>query len=94
MACKNPAAVALGKLGGAARSDAKTVAARANATKGGRPVGYSPQIATLRLALIEAVDGLSVIESNAGVPQTDRQQLALEELRRIILQCRSALMGR
>lgn len=34
---KNPAAVALGKLGGRVRSDAKAEAARANGAKGGRP---------------------------------------------------------
>jgi len=34
---KNPAAVALGKLGGAVSSDAKTRAARKNGKKGGRP---------------------------------------------------------
>lgn len=37
VAKKNPAAVALGKLGGRVRSDAKTLAARANGKKGGRP---------------------------------------------------------
>ena len=39
MAKKNPAVVALGKLGGAARSEAKTKAARQNAKKGGWPKG-------------------------------------------------------
>lgn len=39
MAKKNPHAVALGKLGGRARSDAKTKAARKNAKKGGWPKG-------------------------------------------------------
>ena len=34
---KNPAAVALGKLGGAAKSAAKAAASRANGKKGGRP---------------------------------------------------------
>ncbi len=34
---KNPAAVALGKLGGRVRSEAKTQAALANGKKGGRP---------------------------------------------------------
>jgi hypothetical protein len=34
---KNPAAVALGKLGGSVRSDAKARAARENGKKGGRP---------------------------------------------------------
>lgn len=43
MAKKNPAAVALGKLGGRVRSEAKTKAARENAKKGGRPKGYSPK---------------------------------------------------
>jgi len=33
----NPAAVALGKLGGASDSPAKQAAARANGKKGGRP---------------------------------------------------------
>jgi hypothetical protein len=37
MARKNPAAVALGKLGGRVRSDAKAKAARENGKKGGRP---------------------------------------------------------
>ena len=34
---KNPAAVALGRKGGKATSDAKAEAARANGAKGGRP---------------------------------------------------------
>lgn len=34
---KNPAAVALGRLGGSVKSEAKTIAARANGKKGGRP---------------------------------------------------------
>jgi hypothetical protein len=37
---KNKAAVQLGKLGGAARSVAKTAAVRANGTKGGRPAHF------------------------------------------------------
>jgi len=37
MARKNPAAVALGKLGGRVKSDAKAEAARKNGKKGGRP---------------------------------------------------------
>lgn len=36
---KNPAAVALGKLGGRVKSEAKTAAARKNAKKGGWPKG-------------------------------------------------------
>lgn len=36
---KNPAAVALGRLGGKATSKAKADAARANGAKGGRPKG-------------------------------------------------------
>jgi len=36
---KNPNAVALGKLGGLAKSDAKTAAVRENGKKGGRPKG-------------------------------------------------------
>jgi hypothetical protein len=36
---KNPAAVALGRLGGKAKSEAKTRAARENAKKGGWPLG-------------------------------------------------------
>ena len=36
---KNPAAVALGKLGGSAKSKRKAVAARANAKLGGWPKG-------------------------------------------------------
>lgn len=39
MARKNPAAVALGTLGGRAKSEAKTKAARENAKKGGWPKG-------------------------------------------------------
>lgn len=39
MSAKNPAAVALGRLGGKATSDAKAAAARANAKKGGWPKG-------------------------------------------------------
>lgn len=34
---KNPAAVSLGRLGGSAKSAAKTDAARANGKRGGRP---------------------------------------------------------
>jgi len=34
---KNPAAVALGKLGGSKKSEAKTKTARENGKKGGRP---------------------------------------------------------
>ena len=34
---KNPAAVALGRLGGSAKSEAKAKAARLNGKKGGRP---------------------------------------------------------
>lgn len=37
MKAKNHAAVALGKLGGRVRSDAKANAARENGKKGGRP---------------------------------------------------------
>jgi hypothetical protein len=37
MTKKNPAAVALGRLGGRVTSDAKTAAARANGKKGGKP---------------------------------------------------------
>jgi hypothetical protein len=36
---KNPHAVALGRLGGRVKSDAKKTAARANAKKGGWPKG-------------------------------------------------------
>lgn len=36
---KNPAAVALGRLGGSATSKSKTKAARLNAKKGGWPKG-------------------------------------------------------
>ncbi len=39
MTLKNKAAVTLGKLGGRAKSDAKTAAARRNAKKGGWPKG-------------------------------------------------------
>lgn len=34
---KNPAAVALGRLGGSVRSEAKAAAAKKNGAKGGRP---------------------------------------------------------
>jgi len=34
---KNPAAVALGKLGGSRKSDKKAAASRRNGKKGGRP---------------------------------------------------------
>ncbi len=37
MARKNTAAVALGRKGGKAKSEAKTAAARENGKKGGRP---------------------------------------------------------
>jgi hypothetical protein len=36
---KNPAAVSLGKLGGAAKTERKAAAARENGKKGGRPPG-------------------------------------------------------
>lgn len=39
MKAKNPAAVALGELGGRVRSDAKAKAARENGKKGGWPKG-------------------------------------------------------
>jgi hypothetical protein len=39
MTTKHPAAVALGRLGGRVRSDAKTTAARQNGKKGGWPKG-------------------------------------------------------
>ena len=39
MTKKNPAAVTLGKLGGRAKSEAKTKAARVNGKKGGWPKG-------------------------------------------------------
>ncbi len=46
MAKKNPAAVALGKLGGRkggkSKSEAKVAAARANGAKGGRPKKPKP----------------------------------------------------
>lgn len=41
---KNPAAVALGKLGGRAKSDAKTKAAQKNAKKGGWPKGRKRKV--------------------------------------------------
>jgi len=37
MARKNPAAVALGRKGGKVRSETKTLAARDNGKRGGRP---------------------------------------------------------
>ena len=37
MSAKNPAAVTLGRLGGKAKTPAKSAAARLNGTKGGRP---------------------------------------------------------
>lgn len=37
MTQKNPAAVALGKLGGLSKSEAKAKASRENGKKGGRP---------------------------------------------------------
>ena len=40
---KNPAAVALGKLGGSAKSKAKAKASRANGKLGGRPRKQSPK---------------------------------------------------
>jgi hypothetical protein len=49
-AVKNPHAVALGKLGGSAKSPAKTEAARKNAKKGGWPKGRkrTPKIGSTR----------------------------------------------
>jgi len=38
---KNPAAVALGRLGGRAKSKAKTAAVKVNGAKGGRPATRS-----------------------------------------------------
>jgi len=43
---KNPAAVALGKLGGEARTERKAAAARANGAKGGRPRKAIPESLT------------------------------------------------
>ena len=37
MSAKHPAAVTLGRLGGKAKTPAKSAAARLNGTKGGRP---------------------------------------------------------
>ena len=37
MSAKNPAAVTLGRLGGKAKTPAKSAAARRNGKKGGRP---------------------------------------------------------
>ena len=42
MSAKNPAAVTLGRLGGKAKTPAKSVAARLNGTKGGRPKKGKP----------------------------------------------------
>ena len=39
---KNPAAVALGRLGGRVKSDRKAAAARLNGKRGGRPKKTSP----------------------------------------------------
>ena len=38
MSRKNPAAVALGRKGGAAKTDVKSATARQNGAKGGRPI--------------------------------------------------------
>ena len=39
---KNPAAVALGRLGGKAKTAAKAAASRENGKKGGRPRNHAP----------------------------------------------------
>jgi hypothetical protein len=44
MMAKNPAAVALGKRGRAANSDAQKEASRENGKKGGRPKKHSPSL--------------------------------------------------
>ncbi len=49
---KNPNASALGRLGGSAKSKAKTTTARANGAKGGRPV---------RTRTVKAPDGSEVV---------------------------------
>lgn len=41
----NPAAVALGRLGGSVKSSAKSAAVRANGAKGGRPKSPAPKSA-------------------------------------------------
>lgn len=40
---KNPAAVALGRLGGRVKSDRKAAAARMNGKRGGRPKKTAPE---------------------------------------------------
>jgi len=49
-AAKNPAAVALGRLGGSVSSPAKRRAVRANGRKGGRPKGSKDKVPRKRRA--------------------------------------------
>lgn len=51
---KNPAAVALGRKGGKARTDAKADAARANGAKGGRPKKVAKRVAKALVLLCAA----------------------------------------
>ena len=48
MRVKNPAAVALGRLGGLAKSQRKAEAVRANGKKGGRPKKSAKRVQVLK----------------------------------------------
>jgi hypothetical protein len=67
---KNPAAVALGRLGGKVRSPAKAAASRRNGRKGGKPrarlAEFRPASSVLAAAEIESLRVLRSTESVRG----------------------------
>lgn len=77
---KNPAAVALGKLGGSAKSERKTQAARENAKK---PRPNRPRIAELTVRLATAVGTAEMrdIELAAAVVRAEKAEAIITTLR-------------
>lgn len=48
---------------------------------------------TLEVALREALSALRAIDANAHSPSTEKEKLAVDELRRVIRVCELALAG-